>query len=118
MREIAAILAIRGKQAQARARLRRRGFGQGSRALTGTHESNAQSLLRRPNGPWFGVAVSSGKTNQRDARDERLRAALRENLKRRKAQARGRAAAGGAQRPEPAERHEDAPDFRRNPGRD
>jgi len=36
--------------------------------------------------------MSEGKTTDADARRARLRRALRENLKRRKAQARGRAA--------------------------
>jgi hypothetical protein len=40
-----------------------------------------------------------GKSETRAARTERLRAALRENLKRRKAQARGRAS--GENAPEP-----------------
>jgi hypothetical protein len=39
----------------------------------------------------------SGKSGKSDGRDKRLAAALRENLRRRKAQARGR----GAQRSEP-----------------
>jgi hypothetical protein len=60
-----------------------------------------------------------GKAEKWAARGERLAAALRENLKRRKAQARGRAAAG-AEEDEPAkaaaERHAQTPDFRRNPG--
>lgn len=48
----------------------------------------------------------------RDSRNERLRAALRENLKRRKSQARGRAS-------EPAEAEGDpAPDPRPAPERD
>jgi hypothetical protein len=37
-----------------------------------------------------------GKAKRRESREGRLRAALRENLRRRKAQARGRGAAGGA----------------------
>jgi hypothetical protein len=53
-----------------------------------------------------------GKASKWAARSERLSAALRENLKRRKAQARGRA---GAVAQEPAEAGT-APDFRRNPG--
>jgi hypothetical protein len=64
-----------------------------------------------------------GKDRQSVARNERLSAALRENLKRRKEQARGRAAAGE----ELAATGEDLaaqqaglsggePDFRRNPG--
>jgi len=63
-----------------------------------------------------------GKAEQQAARSARLSAALRENLKRRKAQARSRAATriadanepGGASHgTEPA-----APDFRRNRGRE
>ena len=67
------------------------------------------------------MAISHGKAEKKAARTERLSAALRENLKRRKARARGRAgegengkvnlpAAGGAEPP--------TPDFRRNQGRD
>ncbi len=63
-----------------------------------------------------------GKARQRAARSARLSAALRENLKRRKAQARGRA---GAAQETDAERSgadqapdTEAPDFRRNPSRD
>ena len=54
-----------------------------------------------------------GKAEKWAARGERLAAALRENLKRRKAQARGRAdeVAAPAEAEKPA-----APDFRRNPG--
>jgi hypothetical protein len=69
--------------------------------------------------------VSRGKTEQQAARNARLSAALRENLKRRKAQARGRkepAAAGEVASVEaPDESHASeskAPDFRRNRGRD
>jgi hypothetical protein len=56
-----------------------------------------------------------GKAEQSAARHQRLSAALRENLKRRKEQARGRAAAGE----DLAAREagiEAEPDFRRNPG--
>jgi hypothetical protein len=58
-----------------------------------------------------------GKAEKWAARNERLSAALRENLKRRKAQARGRAVAGqpgveGA--PHAAEDGSRGPDFRRN----
>jgi hypothetical protein len=63
------------------------------------------------------MAKASGKSEQQAARSARLAAALRENLKRRKAQARSRAqhrpddaaTPVGNSRPEP-----DAPDFRRN----
>ena len=65
--------------------------------------------------------ISRGKAEQQAARSARLAAALRENLKRRKAQARGRAPSrpedeakpAGNSRPEP-----NAPDFRRNRGSD
>ena len=69
------------------------------------------------------LMVKSGKAQKWAARSERLSAALRENLKRRKAQARGRAGAEGAE-PETGEgqdkvkdeaRDATAPDFRRNP---
>jgi len=60
--------------------------------------------------------VSRGKAQQQAARNARLSAALRENLKRRKAQARSRAEGRAAD-----ERSKDAgdtepkaPDFRRN----
>jgi hypothetical protein len=60
-----------------------------------------------------------GKAEKWAARSERLSAALRENLKRRKAQARGRAATTAtgddAQKAAP-EREPEAPDFRRIPG--
>ena len=65
--------------------------------------------------------ISRGKAEQQTARSARLAAALRENLKRRKAQARGRAQSrpeddaklAGNSRPEP-----NAPDLRRNRGSD
>ncbi len=68
-----------------------------------------------------------GKAEQSAARHERLSAALRENLKRRKAQARGKVAAGGKQAAAGEElvaedlaardaRIGAEPDFRRNPG--
>ena len=65
-----------------------------------------------------------GKAKQRAARSARLSAALRENLKRRKAQARGCAGPAGAQengaeRPGPDQAPDtEAPDFRRNRGRE
>jgi len=64
--------------------------------------------------------ISRGKAAKQAGRHARLAAALRENLKRRKAQARGRArergdealtGTGGAAAPQ-------TPDFRRNRGRD
>ena len=63
--------------------------------------------------------IARGKAEKQAARTARLSAALRENLKRRKAQARGRAhearpnRAGGQSGATTA-----APDFRRNRGRD
>jgi len=60
-----------------------------------------------------------GKAEKWAARNERLSAALRENLKRRKAQARGRAAAEPAAEenaPEAADTGTGSPDFRRNRG--
>ena len=63
-----------------------------------------------------------GKAEQQAARSARLSAALRENLKRRKAQARGRAATGVADVRDTAETGRGTapttPDFRRNRGRD
>jgi hypothetical protein len=62
-----------------------------------------------------------GKAQKSAARNERLSAALRENLKRRKAQARGRAADSrtGEERPASGgESPQQGPDFRRNPGRE
>jgi hypothetical protein len=59
-----------------------------------------------------------GKAEKWAARSERLSAALRENLKRRKAQARARAA-GITQDDDAAttgDNESKAPDFRRNPG--
>jgi hypothetical protein len=50
--------------------------------------------------------MTAGKASERDRRAERLAAALKENLKRRKAQARGRA----ADEAEPAERVAEHPD--------
>jgi len=60
--------------------------------------------------------IKRGKAEQSAARSERLAAALRENLKRRKAQARGRAG-GGTVRLEPdGAESGTGPDFRRNRG--
>jgi hypothetical protein len=60
-----------------------------------------------------------GKAEKWAARGERLSAALRENLKRRKAQARARAAGAVHGDTAPAEETESkAPDFRRNHSRD
>jgi hypothetical protein len=65
--------------------------------------------------------TKSGKAEQAAARHERLSAALRENLKRRKAQARGKAqadgrAAGGEDLAAREAGIDAEPDFRRNPG--
>jgi hypothetical protein len=65
--------------------------------------------------------ISRGKAEKKAARTERLSAALRENLKRRKAQARGRAGDREAnESPSPAKAGGEAqtPDFRRNRSRD
>jgi len=65
--------------------------------------------------------VSRGKAEQQAARNARLSATLRENLKRRKAQARGRAehiAADEVGSSETPEAQPKAPDFRRNRRRD
>ena len=55
-----------------------------------------------------------GKAQKWAARSQRLSAALRENLKRRKAQARGRAADKAGN--DPHDSGTKAPDFRRNQG--
>jgi hypothetical protein len=63
--------------------------------------------------------ISHGKAEKQQARGRRLSAALRENLKRRKAQARGRAegVAGEEARPlAPTPSQPPSPDFRRNRG--
>ncbi len=65
--------------------------------------------------------VSRGKAEQQAARNARLSAALRENLKRRKAQTRGRAehTPGEAVNPGQAPAAQSkVPDFRRNRSRD
>jgi hypothetical protein len=70
--------------------------------------------------------VSSGKAERQAARNARLAAALRENLKRRKAQARGRKDpatpedVGSAESPaqETTIAISEGPDFRRNRSRD
>jgi hypothetical protein len=62
-----------------------------------------------------------GKAEKWAARSERLSAALRENLKRRKAQARARATAIAPDRDAAAaapERESEVPDFRRNRSRE
>jgi len=69
----------------------------------------------------FAVMIKRGKAEKWAARGERLSAALRENLKRRKAQARGRAGAGApgeAVKPADADVAAPVPDFRRNPVRE
>jgi hypothetical protein len=63
--------------------------------------------------------VKPGKAQKSAARSQRLSAALRENLKRRKAQARGRAADGAAEDDSGNDARDSgtkAPDFRRNQG--
>ena len=61
----------------------------------------------------FAAMIKPGKAEQWAARSERLSAALRENLKRRKAQLRGRNAEDLAAADANIAA---APDFRRNPG--
>jgi hypothetical protein len=66
--------------------------------------------------------ISRGKQQQQAVRKARLAAALRENLKRRKAQARGRAQSEAnddtASAASGTEHQDQAPDFRRNRGRE
>jgi hypothetical protein len=63
--------------------------------------------------------IARGKEQQQQRRKARLAAALRENLKRRKAQARGRADNEASKdAAAPAEGQTKAPDFRRNQGRE
>jgi hypothetical protein len=65
--------------------------------------------------------ISHGKAERQAARAARLAQALRENLKRRKAQARGRTQnRSDEQAPSPGHNgaETEAPDFRRNRGRD
>jgi len=69
----------------------------------------------------FAAMVKRGKAEKWAARSERLSAALRENLKRRKAQARGRAGgllADADSAARDAKIKPGTPDFRRNPGRE
>jgi hypothetical protein len=48
-------------------------------------------MVAGPRVPWFKAPViGPGKAQKKAAREERLQTALRQNLKRRKAQARGR----------------------------
>jgi hypothetical protein len=65
-----------------------------------------------------GQASKPGKAAKQAARSERLSASLRENLKRRKEQARGRAGSGlpGPDSPAKDSAETEAPDFRRNRG--
>lgn len=61
--------------------------------------------------------ISRGKQDQQARRKTRLAAALRENLKRRKAQARGRRESEATEGAVSAIEHKgEAPDFRRNRG--
>lgn len=61
--------------------------------------------------------ISRGKQEQQAVRKARLAKALRENLKRRKAQARGRAPGDGTGEAAGAgAEHKNTPDFRRNRG--
>jgi hypothetical protein len=61
--------------------------------------------------------IARGKAEKKAARAARLSAALRENLKRRKAQARGRAKSADSEEiasPRKAAAPAETPDFRRN----
>jgi hypothetical protein len=63
--------------------------------------------------------ISRGKQEQQAVRKARLAAALRENLKRRKAQSRSRAQSeANADTTSGTEHKDQAPDFRRNRGRE
>jgi hypothetical protein len=63
------------------------------------------------------IMRKGGKADKWAARSERLSAALRENLKRRKAQARARKGAPAADAaPQEGKAWTPVPDFRRNPG--
>ena len=65
--------------------------------------------------------IAPGKAEKKAARAARLSAALRENLKRRKAQVRGRTKSDDLKEPwssESAAAEAGTPDFRRNRGRD
>ena len=65
--------------------------------------------------------IAPGKADKKAARTARLSAALRENLKRRKAQARGRAKSDDDAEPSSPKRaaaEGQTPDFRRNRGND
>jgi len=65
--------------------------------------------------------IAPGKAEKKATRAARLSAALRENLKRRKAQARGRAKSDDLKEPSSSENaaaEAGTPDFRRNRGRD
>jgi hypothetical protein len=65
--------------------------------------------------------ISRGKQEKQQARSRRLSAALRENLKRRKEQARNRTRGRGGEAAPPAEHppsQSSPPDFRRNRGSD
>jgi hypothetical protein len=64
------------------------------------------------------MAEKGGKAEQKAARSARLSAALRENLKRRKAQVRARQGAAGESAAPGNDQKAQAPDFRRNRSRD
>ena len=72
-----------------------------------------------PEGSCFESAmVKHGKAQKQAARGVRLSAALRENLKRRKAQARARQAPGEEDGARNTGTAPPEPDFRRNPSKD
>jgi len=59
--------------------------------------------------PWFSSHMGDkGKAKRGESREDRLRAALRENLRRRKAQARGRGAAAETETARPDKNGENA----------
>jgi len=63
----------------------------------------ARSKGRSPTQPDVSVRMTKPASPQDAARRDRLRAALRENLKRRKAQAKARAAGGGNDAEDPGD---------------
>jgi hypothetical protein len=83
--------------------------------VDGRDEPGHDAAVAAPHTACFEIAVMTnpGKAEKWTARSKRLAAALRENLKRRKEQARGRKAEDSAAA---AADLGTAPDFRRNPG--
>ncbi len=79
------------------------------------HAAASGRVASPPSGGYVLFMADDPKPSQKALREQRLEAALRENLKRRKAQARGGAEEEPAE-PGPDEAGPSAPDFRRNPG--